>query len=90
MAFVVSKTTWLQVEGDRVQAIITVPRFWRRKWDDKSLLKELNDIGLAYTLDEIKVLNDELHTRGIVEDVLSPNPVSAIVEPVTDGTELAG
>ncbi len=69
MAFRVSGKQWLTTEGDRIQAIILAPRFWRVKWTDKSLRGALRDIGLEYTAEEITLLNDELHTRGIVEDV---------------------
>jgi hypothetical protein len=69
MAFRVSRATALRVETDRVEQIILVPRFWRRVWTTESLLEELHGIGLNYTLEELSRINDELHERGVVEDV---------------------
>jgi hypothetical protein len=69
MAFVVNKATWLKTEGDRVVGIILMPKFWGVKWTHPKLRKALADIGLEYSADEINLLNDEMHTRGIVEDV---------------------
>jgi hypothetical protein len=56
MAFKVTESTWLKTEGDRVESIIKMPKFWGVKWTHAKLRKALADIG-------------ELHTRGIVEDV---------------------
>jgi hypothetical protein len=54
-----------------------MPRFWGWKWDDKLLLKELNDIGMLYNLAEIKELNDKLHEDGVVEDIgIMPEPAT--------------
>ncbi len=69
MPFSVTKETWLRVESDRVAAIIVRPSFWHRKWDEKTLLVDLKEIGLDYTLDEVKVLVDELRKRGTVADI---------------------
>jgi hypothetical protein len=69
MAFKVNAATWLKTEGDRVQSIILSPRHWGVKWTHPKLRKALADIGLEYSVDEINLLNDEMHTRGLVEDV---------------------
>lgn len=79
MPFAVSKAIWLQVEGDRVRDIITSPRYWRRQWTDQSLHAALNEIGLEYTLAEVQALNDEMHKRGVVTDVVTPVPGPAPV-----------
>ena len=69
MAFKVNTATWLKTEGDRLAAILVMPKFWGVKWNHPKLRKALADIGLEYSPDEIDLLNDEMHTRGIVEDV---------------------
>jgi hypothetical protein len=69
MAFKVTESTWLKTEGDRVESIIKMPKFWGVKWTHAKLRKALADIGLEYSAAEIDLLNGELHTRGIVEDV---------------------
>lgn len=69
MAFQVSKATWLKTEGDRLAAILVMPKFWGVVWDHDRLQKALAALGLNYTREQILLLNDELHTRGIVEDV---------------------
>jgi hypothetical protein len=83
--FRVTHKTWLTTEADRVGAMMVMPKWWGLKWDHKSLQKALSDIGLNYSIDEIAELNDELHNRGIVEDIeldeITPEPVT---EPVTE------
>ena len=69
MAFKVNTATWLKTEGDRLAAILVLPKFWGVKWTHPKLRKALADIGLEYSPEEINLLNDEMHTRGIVEDV---------------------
>lgn len=69
MAFKVNQATWLKTEGDRVEALIKMPKFWGVKWTHPKLRKALADLGLEYSVGEINLLNDEMHTRGIVEDV---------------------
>lgn len=69
MPWRVSYANWLQVETDRVQQIILMPRHWHRVWTAKSLQAELAEIGLDYSRPECEQINDELHRRGIVEDV---------------------
>jgi hypothetical protein len=69
MAFIVNTKSWLKIEGDRVAAIIVLPKFWGVKWNHAKLQKELRGIGLSYSPTEIGLLNDELHLRGLVEDV---------------------
>mgnify|MGYP001559718056 FL=1 len=69
MPFRVSHATWLRVEADRIQSIILMPRHWRRAWTPQSLQEALHDIGLDYSLPDVQALNDELHRRGVVEDV---------------------
>lgn len=82
--FVVTHATYLATEADRIQSLILMPRLWGRKWTHKSLQKELEDIGLKYTLEQIAELNDVLHKRGIVEDLVTPGPAPVPVEaPVT-------
>ncbi len=83
MAFQVSKTTWLATESARIAAIIVTPRLWRRRWDDKSLLAALQEIGLNYTLAEVQTLNDALHKQGIVEDIgVTPAPTPIVSDVV--------
>ena len=69
MAFKVTPAKWLEVESARVRDIILMPKFWGVKWTHAKLRKSLADVGLDYSPAEIDVLNDELHTQGIVEDV---------------------
>lgn len=69
MVFKVSDSQWLKTEGDRVQALILMPKFWHRAWTPESLKGTLNDLGLGYSMPDVLEINDELHQRGIVEDV---------------------
>ncbi len=60
---------WLQVETDRIQAIIETPRYWHRAWTPQSLQAELLETQhLEYSLPQLQAINDELHRRGVVED----------------------
>lgn len=69
MAFKVTHASWLKTEVDRIENIILGIKFWHRAWTHQSLKEEMEGIGLSYSMPEILELNDELHTRGIVEDV---------------------
>ena len=69
MPWKVTPAKWLQVETDRVQEIILVPRFWRRAWTAQSLKAALGEIGLDYSLTDCQEINAELHKRGVVADV---------------------
>ncbi len=83
--FSVTHATWLKTEADRVGGFILMPKFWGKKWTHKKLKQELLDIGLDYTLTEVAELNDELHKRGIVEDVtVTPAPEPALVTPAAE------
>lgn len=68
MAFKVTAATWLKTEGDRVEQFILMPKFWGENWTRGKLRRELAEIGLKYTREQIAQLNDELHNRGIVDD----------------------
>ena len=68
MPWKVSAAKWLQVETDRVEAIVLMPKFWHRAWKPESLQETLKEIGLDYSLPEVQLINDELHARGVVED----------------------
>jgi hypothetical protein len=72
--FSVTHATWLKMESTRLEAIILSPKYWGVKWTHKRLRAELHDIGLDYSLKQIAEINDELHTRGIVEDLPEPAP----------------
>jgi len=69
MPWKVSAAKWLQVETDRVEAIVLMPKFWHRPWRPQSLQEALKEIGLDYSLPEVQLINDELHARGVVEDL---------------------
>lgn len=69
MPFKVAHDRWLKEETDRVESFILMPKFWRKRWTDQSLKQALLDIGLNYSMPEIREINDELHHRGIVEDI---------------------
>lgn len=69
MGFRVKLSKALQVESDRVESIILMPKYWRRVWTSEELCQELNALGLDYKLEEVERINDELHRRGVVEDV---------------------
>ena len=69
MPWKVSDRRWLQVEADRVQSLIEMPKFWNRAWTAGSLKAALSEIGLKYSLPEVELINDELHTRGVVSDL---------------------
>ena len=69
MPWKVTDATWLKTEGNRIEAIVLLPKFWHRAWTDSSLKDALEEIGLAYSMPEIRLLNDELHKRGIVQDL---------------------
>jgi len=68
MPFKVAPAKWLEKEGDRVEEIILMPKFWHRAWTPDSLKDALNELGLEYSLPEVQELNNELHRRGVVED----------------------
>jgi len=68
MPWKVTPTKWLEKEGDRIEALILMPKYWHRAWTRQSLQEELHALGLEYSMEEIASLNDELHRRGIVED----------------------
>jgi len=68
MPFEVKHDKYLATELERVTSIILMPKFWNRAWTIQSLKTALNDIGLDYSLPQIKELNEELHKAGIVED----------------------
>ena len=69
MPWKVTAAKWLQVETDRVLSIILMPKFAHRAWTPESLQEALKEIGLEYSMPEIQLINDELHTRGVVEDL---------------------
>lgn len=69
MPFKVAHAKWLGVETNRVESIILVPKWWHRAWTDQSLKQMLAELGLDYSMPEIQEINDELHNRGVVEDV---------------------
>ncbi len=70
MPWKVSDAKWLQVETDRVEGFILMPKFWHRAWTSQSLQAELEEIGLGYSLLDVELINDELHLRGVVADVV--------------------
>ncbi len=72
--FAVTHATWLKTEGDRIQAIILMPKFWGARWTHPKLRQALAALGLNYSAEQIAELNDEMHKRGIVEDVTAPVP----------------
>lgn len=73
MPWKVAAAKWLQVETDRIEAIILMPRYWNRAWTPESLKDELKETQhLIYSLPEIELINDELHARGVVEDIGGP------------------
>lgn len=74
MPFKVTDKKWLEKESARVGEIILMPKFWHRAWTDQSLHEALNGLGLTYSLPEVRLLNDELHNQGIVEDINQPAP----------------
>ncbi len=69
MPWKVTDAKWLQVESDRVEAIVLMPKFWRRGWDVAGLKEALDEIGLEYSTPELTLINDELHTRNVVADL---------------------
>lgn len=70
MAFRIKRSVALKVCSDQVEVIITRPRFRDKEWTDVTLREYLvKDLGLDYTLEEIQHINDELHDRGIIEDI---------------------
>lgn len=69
MSFKVAYDKWLQEETDRVEAFILMPKWWRRRWRLPALRRALADIGLDYSMPEVTQINEELHRRGVVEDV---------------------
>jgi len=71
MPFKLTEKVVTKVCGDQIEAILTSPRFRNKIWTPESLLEHLDYLGLDYTLDEVKKLNDEMHKRGIVEDTTS-------------------
>lgn len=85
MSFQVSHQTWLDTEAARIGELILAPKYWGRTWTDASLHHELQDLGLYYTRDQVKELNDQLHKLSVVEDVViaqpSPLPVEGTAEP---------
>ena len=74
MPWKVTHAKWLQVEADRVEAVVLLPRFRHQAWTPQKLQGQLAEIGLAYSIPECQEINDELHRRGVVEDVAGPPP----------------
>ena len=69
MPFKVTDAKWLETEGNRVEQIILMPKYWHRAWTRQSLQQALlKEVGLEYSANQIALINDELHARGIVED----------------------
>lgn len=69
MSFRLKRALALKVCADQVQSLIARPLFRNTTWTQESLFHYLEGIGLDYTLQEVGIINDELHNRGIVEDV---------------------
>ena len=69
MPFKVKLDRWLETETNRVGDLLLLPKFWNRAWTPQSLKEAISEIGLNYSMTEIEKINDELHNRGIVEDV---------------------
>jgi hypothetical protein len=72
MPWKVARAHWLAVEADRVQAIIEMPKFWHRAWTLESLHAALEEIHMFYSMQDVEAINDELHARGVVEDLPLP------------------
>ncbi len=68
MPFKVKHAKWLETEVARVGGLLLIHKFWHRAWTKSSLKQSLADLGLSYSMPEIKELNDALHAAGIVED----------------------
>lgn len=91
MPFRVKQETWLKTEGDRLQSILLMPKYWRKTWTDVTLWSELHNMGLDYTIEEVQLLNDELHKRKVVEDIPESQPALVaelvpVAEPVVDSS----
>lgn len=69
MAFQVKRGIVKTVCTDQVEGIIKRPMLRNEIWTTESLHKYLDDLGLDYTLEEVGIINDELHTREVVEDL---------------------
>ncbi len=73
MPWKIAHAHWLEIETDRVQAIIEMPRYWHHAWTPESLKAEIEGTQkLEYSLPEIQKISDELHRRGVVEDLDEP------------------
>lgn len=69
MSFRLKAKVALKVCADQVEVLIANPAQRTTEWTAESLHKYLLGLGLDYTLEEVQRLNDEMHARGIVEDI---------------------
>jgi hypothetical protein len=69
MVFRVTPANALAVATDIVQAEVLRIANLRRTWTAEQLIDYFQARGLDITPDQMARINDELHTRGIVEDV---------------------
>jgi len=67
--FKVKHEVWLAIETERIKDILIGIKYWGVKWTRSRLRRELDEIGLTYSAEEIAELNDALHAAGIVEDI---------------------
>jgi len=67
--FKVKHEVWLAIETERIKDILIGIKYWGVKWTRARLRRELDEIGLTYSAEEIAELNDALHAAGIVEDI---------------------
>ena len=69
MAFIIKPTKWLEVEANRVEAIITMKKYEAKKWEIDKLKEELENIGLQYSTAQLTEIYTELKTRKVVVDI---------------------
>lgn len=69
MSFRMKRALALKVCTDQVEKIVVMPRYRNTVWTTGSLHELLLGIGLDYTLQEVSLINEELHNRGVVEDI---------------------
>ena len=68
MAYKLTNPYRLKTEADRVQSILSTPKYSNRTFTAEQARTELASIGLSYTQAEVELILTELIVRSILEE----------------------
>ena len=68
MSYTIKPEYWLKTETDKVQAIVLMPKYWTTFWTDATLQKQIEELGIVYTVQQCAEILDELKTRGVMDE----------------------